>query len=179
MSELSESERACLSDNGIEDPLSATSRLSGTEGTKILFECLEHDTELRMFLSAVVLEQRLTEPLSSESSQCIREGFEATDLAAITLGTVSPDGEVSSAAAGHMMAGVILALSCLNDEEYIAVGSAIVADPDTPETLRCLVDEMGGPEGIRSLLETDIGEPQPNSAFLAMVSCQSRLSGGS
>ena len=178
VSELSEGERACFSDSGLEHLLSSSGSQASAEETKAYLECLEHDTELRMFISGAVLDQRLTEPLSSESSRCIRDGFESTDLTAITLATGSSSSEVANAAGGQMMAAVVLTLFCLNDEELEVVAPHFVARPDDPATLQCVVDEMGGFDEIKSQLETELGEADHGNAFVAMFDCGFQPFGG-
>ena len=75
------------------------------------------------------------------------------------------------------MAATILSLHCLNDEEFKAAGSAVVTRPDSREGLQCVLDEVGGLEGLKALLQPDVGAGHPTDSFLAMMTCRSQLQG--
>ena len=173
LSELSEPEKTCISESAASDNLML--RLSqGSVLDQPVIGCLEHEMVLRLLLTEELLDQ--TGPLSTESSECIRDGFASTDLAALVVALGSSGVEVN-AAAGRMMAGFILTLSCLNDEEFDTAGSAIVLDPDTPESLQCVLEEFGGRAGLMALLQSDAGVGHPTDSFRAIYECRSQLSG--
>ena len=46
----------------------------------------------------------------------------------------------------------ILALTCLNEDEWQAAAPALGAAPEERENLQCVLEEMGGPEGLAETL---------------------------
>ena len=174
MSGVSNAEQVCLSENIDPDGLMLlveTPELATGEEAATMIGCLEHETLLRLFLTAV-LEQ--TGPLSAESSVCIRDGFADIDLAAVMMVTGTESGEDPEAEAG-MMAGFFSALSCLNEEEFQAASPALGMNPGDLEGLQCLMEELGGAEGLAALMQPDAGPPI--ALFSAAMSCNLELSG--
>ena len=160
ISDLSEGEKACISDNVDAD---LTLLLSGglefdSAEVNAFYRCLEHETVLRSLLTPGLLDQ--TGTLSAESSECIRDGLQSTDLLALILATGSSSSEEANAALGRVTAASILALSCLNDEEFEAVGSDIAID--------CVLNELGGTRGLKALVQSDSGG---GNLFQAMFEC--------
>ena len=69
------------------------------------------------------------------------------------------------------MAGLIIVLACLNEEEWQT------ASPEPGpgylngrETMQCVINMLGGPEGIAASLESKEGEP-PTAFFNAATEC--------
>ena len=179
MSDLSEAEQECISESIDSDSLKMFFQ-SGDLGSDADVQgafrnCLAYETVLRLFLTGTLLNR--TGALSAESSVCIRDGLASTDLVSTLIATGSSNGAEVNAAAGRVMAAVILTLYCLNDEEFKAAGSAIVTSPDSRQSLQCVLDEVGGLEGLKALLQPDVGAGHPTDSFLAMMTCRSQLQG--
>ncbi len=172
LSGLSESERTCLEGSLGSEQLMAMflspEPPAGGDAT-VLFDCLEQDTALRMFLAGVV------EPgssLSAESSACIRAGAAKMDVLGIMF---SAGGEDEAAMAGGM--GLFaLALSCLNDEELQTASARLGTQPEEIENLKCVLEELGGPEGLVEALQVEEGE-FPTAFFEAAFKCGASMMG--
>ena len=170
MSELSGAEQACVSDNS--DPrrlmaLMSAPELASSEETAKLIRCLGDETLLRLFLNGLIGQ---TGPLTEETSKCVRSGFADFDVRA-----VRPAGVVVSAMLGDITA-FLLTLSCLNEEEWQAVGPSLEMGPDDRESLQCLINELGGSEGIAAALQPDDGGP-PTDYIRAKIACGLQSSG--
>ena len=87
------------------------------EETAALIQCLEDETLLRLFLTGLIGQ---TGPLSAETSTCVRSGFANFDLRSVMLATPAESNEAAAMAVS--MAGFLLTLSCLSEEEWQAVG---------------------------------------------------------
>ena len=129
-------------------------------------QCLEQETLLRLFLTGLTGQ---TGPLSGETSACVRSGFADLDLRAIMLAT-SGESDEAAAMVGSM-AGFLVTLSCLNEEEWQAAGPSLSLGPDDREGLECVMDELGGPEGVAAALQPDDAGP-PMAFFSAAAACK-------
>ena len=177
MSEVSEAEQACLSANVNLDRLSmllaSATNLAPAEEMAAFVGCLEQDTVLRLFLTPFLGQ---TGPLSAEASACIRQSYADADLAALLLAAGSGPSEDPGAALGRMMASLLVTFSCLNEEEFRAAAPALGMAPEDRQTLQCVKDELGGPEGLAALLQPDAG---PSIELSRAVSgCDFQLGGG-
>ena len=164
ISELSDAERACLPQNSDPQQLMAllsTPELASSEETAELIQCLGDETLLRLFLAGLIGQ---TGPLTEETSKCVRSGFADFDVRA-----VRPAGVVESAMVGDI-AAFLLTLSCLNEEEWQAVGPSLEMGPEDRESLQCLINELGGSEGIAAALQPDDGGP-PTDYIRAKIAC--------
>ena len=135
-----------------------------------MFQCLEDETLLRLFLAGLLGQ---TGPLSLETSTCVRSGLGPLDLPSLMLPTPGPNEE---AATVGIMAGWLLALSCLNEEEWQAVDPPLRWEgADDRDALQCMLAELGGPEGLASL-RREVG---PLSVFLGTAAaCNEQLAQG-
>ena len=174
-SELSDPELACLAgtaDTGrllqiFADPGLATPE----EGTQLV-TCLEDETLLRIFLTGFIGEAK---PLTLETSDCVRTGFEGIDLRSVMLAGTGGDEE--SAMAGSM-AAFITTLACLSEEEWLAIAPAMDMDPSERDSLLCLTEELGGPEGMAQALSGE-DESGMMAFFAASAECGLQMDGGS
>ena len=148
-SELSEAELACTA--GVA-PIERLLQIfdapeTGTpEELSRLFGCFEDETVLRMFLTTLI---GLSDPLSGETSQCVRDGMEGMDVRGVML-----SGSMGDPAAAMMggMASMFLTVSCLNDEEFAATAPGLGFTSDDREGLQCVMEAMGGPEAFAATL---------------------------
>ena len=168
LSALSPAEQSCLPENvdlqRLMAPEGGPDLVSPEEAAEFL-QCLEHETLLRLFLTGLTGQ---TGPLSGETSACVRSGFADFDLRAIMLATASGSGE--EAAMIGSMAGFLVTLSCLNEEEWQVAGSSLGFGPDDREGLQCVMDELGGPKGVAAALQHDDAGP-PMAFFSAAAAC--------
>ena len=162
LSELSANELACVGD----DPGKLARSLAGPgsaprEDQAKLIGCLDDETVARIFLAGFVPGP---EPLSLETSDCVRAAFEVVDPREVMTAGLEGDcvraafevvdpREVMTAGLegdpGRAMAGSMAAFSvttaCLNDEEWAAAASMTGMGPDEREGMQCLLDQLGGP----------------------------------
>lgn len=158
--ELSDSELACLAGNAETDQLLkllASPELASPEQQTQLIECLEEETVLRIFLTGIIGE---TGTLSEETSACIRAGSEGIGLRSVMLAGIA--GDEQTAMVGSMSA-FFVTVACLNDEEWETAGPAMDMDASDRESLQCVLEELGGPEGLSATLET-----QGQAGFMAL-----------
>ena len=147
--ELSEGELECSA--GVA-PLDRLLQIFGAPDTATpeeqsqLIGCLEDETVLRVFLTGLI---GMSDPLSEESSQCIRTGLAGVDVRSVMLAGTAGDAE--TAMVGSMSA-FFLTLSCLNEDEWQAAAPSLGMGPADREGLQCLLEELGGPEGFSETL---------------------------
>ena len=168
ISQLSDNEQSCLSENG--DPqqlltLINSPELASPEERKVLAECLENETLLNIFLKGFTDQAG---PLSSDTSACIGAGFQNLDLSAMML--TSPEEPEEEAGVVQVMAGLMIVLACLDEPEWQAASQRIGLAPDGREALQCVMNLLGGPEGIVASLESKEGEP-PIAFLNAATEC--------
>ena len=146
MSELSSSEQSCISENA-DVPQLATGIISFEDAQSVM-QCFEDETLLRLFLTQITSQ---TGTLSPQSSACIRSGFAGIDLRSATLAGDDEQGDAMVDAIG--LAGELTALSCLDEQEYLAVSAIFGIGPQERENLQCAMDTLGGAEGIAATLQ--------------------------
>ena len=168
MSELSGDEQSCLSEIG--DPqqlltLMNNPELASPEERDAVVGCLEHETLLKLFLKGFTDQ---TGPLSDDTSACVSAGFQNFDLRSMMLTNPEESGEEAAMVQG--MAGFLIAIPCLNEEEWQAASPVLELPPDGRESLQCVMNMLGGPEGVAASLESKEGEP-PLAFFSAAAEC--------
>ena len=174
-SDLSAAELSCLSEIGDPQQLLALMNrpeLASPQERDAMVKCLEHETLLKIFLKGFTDQ---TGPLSADTSACVSDGFQDFDLRAMML--TNPDGSGEQAAMIQSMAGLLITLSCLNEEEWEAASPALDLQPGSREALQCVMDKLGGPEGVEESLESKEGEP-PLAFFRAAAECGLMMMGG-
>ena len=139
--------------------------LASPQERDALARCLEHETLLKIFLKGFT---DRTGPLSSDTSACVSAGFQNFDLHAMML--TNPEGPGAQAAMVKGIAGILITLSCLNEDEWKAASPAMNLQPNEREALQCTMNKLGGPEGIVASLESKEGE-QPTAFFNAATEC--------
>ena len=140
LSELSDTELACIGDNPekVARSLAGPGSASREEQAEFI-GCLEDETVARIFLAGFVPGP---EPLSQETSDCVRAAFEVIDPRAVM--TAGIEGDPGRAMAGSM-AAMTVTIACLSDDEWEATGPQVGMGPDEREGMRCLLDQLGGP----------------------------------
>ena len=141
-SELSDTELACIGEN--------------PERQTRFFGCLEDETVARIFLAGFVPGP---EPLSQESSDCVRAGFEVIDPREVM--TAGIEGDPGRTMAGSM-AGLSVTIACLNDQEWEATAPQVGMGPSEREGMQCLMAQLGGPgemaEAMKAAQEGEFAE---------------------
>ena len=164
----SEAELSCLSEAGDPQQLMAlmdNPEFASQQERDALARCLEHETLLKIFLKGFTDQ---TGPLSSDTSACVNAGFRNFDLHAMML--TNPEGPGAQATMVKGMAGILITLSCLNEDEWKATSPALDLKPEGREALQCVMNKLGGPEGVEASLESKEGEP-PLALFHAAAEC--------
>ena len=156
-SALSEAELACIG----EDPEKLARMLTGQEPTAReeqarFIGCLGDETLARIFLAGFVPGP---EPLSEETSDCVRAAFEVIDPKAVM--TAGLEGDPGRAMSGSM-AALSVTLACLNDQEWEATAPQVGMGPDGRDGMQCLMEALGGPgpmaTAMRAAQEGDPGD---------------------
>ena len=175
MSQLSSDEQSCISETG--DPRQVLMLMNGPgpgspQDAQELVRCLGGETLLRLFLTGLIGQ---TGPLSAETSTCVRRGFQDFDIAAVLLSSsMGPGGE--GAAMMGSMAGFVLMLSCLNEEEWQIASPRLGLGPEDRESLQCVTSQLGGPEGVAAAMQPRDGEP-PTAYIDAATACGLQMAG--
>ena len=158
--ELSEAELACAA--GVADLsrllqiFSAPEHASPEELTQLI-GCLEDETVLRLFVTTIV---GLEDPLSKETSECVRAGMEGIDARAVMLSGMAGDAQ---AAMMGSMATFLTILTCLSDDEFAVAAPRLGVPVEDREGLLCLVDELDGPAAFAAAISG-----QDEQAMLAL-----------
>ena len=122
-SALSEAELGCIGDNPEE--LAFALRGPGPESPEEqarLLNCLHDETLARLFVAGFVAGP---EPLSLETSECVREAFDVIDPRSVMMAGI--EGDPGRAMAGSMVAFTV-ATACLTDKEWDS--AAPMSGPD-------------------------------------------------
>ena len=139
ISSLSDAEMDCIGDP---DRLVGALAGLGTPSRDVmaeLFGCLEDETLARLLLAGFVPGP---EPLSPETSQCVRAAFEVIDPRSVM--TAGLEGNPGAAMAGSM-AALFVTTACLNDKEWARSGPEMGMGPEEREGMQCLMQALGGP----------------------------------
>ena len=132
-SELSDAEKECIGDN--------------PERQTRYIGCLEDETLARIFLAGFVPGP---EPLSQESSDCVRAAFEVIDPRAVM--TAGIEGDPGRAMAGSM-AALSVTVACLTDQEWEETAPMLGMSLDERVGMQCLLAELGGPEQMAEAMK--------------------------
>ena len=175
LSELSSAEQSCISESVAPDRMQAlltSPGLATPEEGAALLQCLEDETITRLFLTGLI---GGIGPLSDDTSACIRTGFEGLDIRSTMLATTGGAGE--EAAMMGSMAAFFLTLSCLSEEEWQTAAPSLGMNPDDRKGLECVMNELGGPEGVAAALQPADGGP-PMAFFAAAQKCEIAMGPG-
>ena len=173
-SELSEEELGCLAGTADVSRLmqifSNPDQASPEEQSQFI-NCLSDDSITRLFLTGLIGD---TGPLSVETSDCIRSGMEVIDLRSVMLAVSG--GDEQAALVGGMSA-FFLSISCLNEEEFAAAAPSLDMNPEDRESFECVLDQLGGPEGLAEVLSAE-DESGVMALFGAAIGCGLQMEGG-
>ena len=175
MAQLSSDEESCISEAGGTEKFMAvidTPDLASPQERDAFVNCLEHENLLTIFLKGFTDQ---TGPLSDDTSACVSTGFRDFDLQAMMLSNPAEGGEESAMIQG--MAGLLITISCLNEEEWQAASPTLDLPPDGRESVQCISTMLGGPDGIAASLQSQDGQP-PTAFFEAAAECGMNMMGG-
>ena len=154
LSQLSAQEQTCISSRWNAEELNLIFNAPGFanpgEPEQIL-QCLSDDTVLRIFVTGTLA---LQQPLSAETSACIRGGMQGMDLRSMMASGIGGAEEPDQI---EGMSVFFLTTSCLNETEWLAASGALQMDPGQRESMQCTVQEMGGPEAMAQALQSEDG----------------------
>lgn len=164
LASLPDDERACVAGSPNAMQLMMLGGLPGpgagsAEDAAELIGCLGDDTLLRVFLGGLFAGGG---PLSAASSDCIRAGFSVFDLRQVFAPEVDP-----GAALAGSMAAMSLSLACLSDADWDVVAPGLELDAGARDGLRCVMDDLGGPEGLAVTLQSQSADGAPSAAYMA------------
>ena len=160
--ELSDTELACIGDlPKTMAQVLASQWPEARDELRRLIACLSAETLSRLFLSGLVTGP---EPLSLETSGCVRAAFAVIDpQEAMTVG-IEEDPQMAQRARASSIAVATTVTVCLTDEEWeratpgIQIGSQEWAAQERVDQ-RCLMEALGGPgkmaETMRAVAEGD------------------------
>lgn len=140
------------------------------ERTK-LFGCFEDETLLRLYFTPLLT---ATGPLTVETSGCVRAGVAGVDLRAMILAGATGDEQAQTAAGLPLM---ILAGTCLNDDEWQLAAAGLGLPPGERGDPQCLLNAVGGPEGLAQTLSAG-DEASVMKLLGAAVGCGMQMPGG-
>ena len=150
--------------------LAAPERASIEEQTKLL-SCFEDETLLRLYFTGILA---ATGPLTVETSGCVRAGVEGVDLQALMLAGSAGGEQAQMAAAMPLM---ILAVTCLNDDEWPLASAGLGLPPGERGDPQCLMDAVGGSQGLGQMLSAG-DEASIMTLVGAAVGCGVQMQGG-
>ncbi len=125
LSELSDTEKACIGDDAgrLAQSLAGLGQASREEQASFI-GCLEDETSEQIFLAGFVPGP---EPLSEKTSDCVRAAFEV--VAPREVMTASIDGGDPGRAMSGSMAALFATMACLNEQEWEATAPQVRMEP--------------------------------------------------
>ena len=156
-SALSEGETACIGD--VPETLGRVLEWP-SQGAKDemlrLMGCLGDETLARLFLAGFIPGP---EPLSLETSDCVRAVFAVIDPQVVKTAGIEDDPERAERVMAGSMAASTATTACLNDEEWERATPMTEMGPQERADLQCLMEALGGPgemaEAMRAAEEGD------------------------
>ncbi len=137
---FSVAERDCVAElAGTDDLLEVLASL-GQKDAAQMYGCMSDETMMNIFLGLMLGK---VGTLSEESSACIRSGVTGKDLRSV----MQAEGEIYDHPLTVFVALHIVAIACLNDEEWQAVLPSQGYDPGDRQRMQCMMDALGGPQG--------------------------------
>ena len=147
LSELSDAEVDCI--GGDAEKLARSLPPPNTAPAEELGEfiqCLDDETLARIFLAGFVPG---TEPLSLESSACVRAAFDVIKPRKVM--TAGLEGDPGAAMAGSM-AALTVTIACLNDEEWEAAAPGLGMRLEERAGMQCLMAALDGPREMATAM---------------------------
>ena len=157
VSSLSQAELACIGDAS--ETLERVRARPGQEPRDEMLRligCLSDETLARLFLSGIMPSP---EPLSLETSDCVRAAFAVIDPREVMTAGLEDDPERAGRAMAASAAVATTTTACLNDQEWERSIWMNEIGPQERADQRCLMEVLGGPgemaEAVRAAWEGD------------------------
>jgi hypothetical protein len=159
---LSKAERDCIDEKFTPEERGRMLELAGTETRNVenasrMMQCAGEKTLLRVLITSIV---KGPEPLTEQTSECIWNGFSRMDKQGMIRNLeadATSEGPQESGQIKDTLAGSMITLHCLNDEEWQRTDPDESMEADR-EMIACAVDEIGGTEIIRESMDAPPGE---------------------
>ena len=74
------------------------------------------------------------------------------------------------------MSAFFLSISCLNEDEFAAAAPALDMTPEDRDSLGCVLEQLGGPEGMAEVLSAE-DESGVMALFGALLGCGLQMEG--
>ena len=157
VSSLSQAELACIGDvPETLDRVRAWPSQEAKDEMLRLIGCLSDETLARLFLSGIMPG---LEPLSLETSDCVRAAFAVIDPREVMTAGLEDDPERARRAMAASTAVATTTTACLNDQEWERSIWMNEIGPQERADQRCLMEVLGGPgemaEAVRAAWEGD------------------------
>ena len=152
LSRLSKPEISCLEQAASPDRLHEILRdvrVPVPEEEAWIVACLGDETLFGVFVAMLLGDP---EPLSQETSACLRTGLEWVDPREFMTEDTRERGQDDRAGA-VFLSGYFTAAAYLNQEEWDATAAGLGLNPGDQETFRCFIEAVGGPEALATALE--------------------------
>ena len=143
VSSLSQAELACIGD--VPETLDLVRAWPSQESKDELLRligCLGNETLARLFLSGLVAGP---EPLSLETSDCVRAAFAVIDPKEAMTAGIENDPVKAGRAIAASTAAATTVTACLADEEWERATPMMEMGPQDRASQRCLLETLGGP----------------------------------
>ena len=146
--ELADSELACMAGTADIERLGrifAGPDRATPEEWNVILDCLEDETQIRMFVGGLVDDPG---PLSTEASECIRTAFEGVNLRLVML-AARQDNMLDY----PLLSGAFATIACMNYEDWDTASKVFDLDPSEQRITECLMGEKGRNRGLTAALE--------------------------
>ena len=143
VSSLSQAEIACIGD--VPETLDRVNEWPSQESKdemRRLIGCLSDETLARLFLSGIMTGP---EPLSLETSDCVRAAFTVIDPQEVMTAGLEDDPERARRAMAASAAAATTTTACLNDQEWERSVWVETIGPQERADQQCLMAALGGP----------------------------------
>ena len=167
-SALSEGEIACIGDvpETLDRVLAWPSQGARDEMLRLM-GCLSDETLARLFLAGLIPGP---EPLSLETSDCVRAAFEVIDPQEVMTAGIEDDPERTERVMAGSMAASTTTTACLTDEEWERANPMMEIEPQGRADLQCLMEALGGPREMAKAMRAS-GEGDFTELAAAAAAC--------
>ena len=125
--------------------------------------CLDDNTVDRLFVATII-----PVPLGEETSDCVQEGLDIIDPRAVM--TAGLEGDAATAMGGSM-AAFIVAVACLDDEEWTAAAPRLGMEPEDRDGMVCVMAALGGPTEMATAMTEAMAAEEESALFAAGLEC--------
>ena len=152
---LSDTEITCIGD--LPETMAQVLAWQGPEARdelRRLIGCLSDETLSRLFLAGLVTGP---EPLSLETSDCVRAAFTVIDPQEVMTAGIEDDPHWAQRATASSTAVATTVTACLTDKEWERATPGIQKGLQERADQRCLMEALGGPEKMAETMRAVAG----------------------